>query len=724
MAELDPRELFREESSELLQELETTLLGLEDEPDNRGLIDRAFRALHTIKGSASMFDLGPVVDYAHRLEAVFVVLRDRGAPATRRIIDLTLAAADHLALLLSGVGVQEEQHRHADRFVVELEKAVGGGTGAPSSAGVHTSGTSDTPADAAPESGAPTETVPEENRLEEQDEDPHGTPLQEEGASEVVGRERDFSVTYVPSSQTFLNGTNPLALLKELGDLGETRVSGNVSGIPPLEDLSPENCCYSWTVELRTMEPRSAITDVFMFLDEESVLEIEEITDEAAGVTDGPDDPDRTDDPGGPDDPDGMSEWQAGMREVEDASPAPDGDAATSRVPSIKVRTDRLDALISLVGELVTLQTQITNSSRRLEDRELQGQAEQLERLIREARELSTEMHMVPLEVLFVPFRRLVRDLASELGREVDLSLEGMDTELDRNVVEALRDPLLHVIRNAIDHGIELPEEREAKSKNRTGRIMLRARYSGAAVEISVTDDGRGIDSDKLLSRARSEGIVAPGVELSRAEILDLVFHSGFSTAAAVSAVSGRGVGMDVVRRNVERLSGSVKISSKLDQETTVILRMPLTLAIVDGLLFTIDGQYFLINIAYVAECIDGAALDRRGAAGLFDYRGSLVPLIGAAELFEMGCSSVNDPVVVIVSGSDRVGLRVSEIIGNHQSVVKSMGAMLKSVQGISGVVFLGDGTPAFLVDAEYLCRLGGDSDSENPSLDPRSRTS
>jgi two-component system chemotaxis sensor kinase CheA len=313
------------------------------------------------------------------------------------------------------------------------------------------------------------------------------------------------------------------------------------------------------------------------------------------------------------------------------------------------------------------------------------------------------ELHMVPVETLFSPFRRLVRDLAKELGREVRLEMSGTETELDKNVVESLRDPLLHIVRNSIDHGIEPPDVREKSGKPRAGRLLLRAGYTGALVSIRVEDDGAGINDEKVLARARQRGLVEETATLSHRQIVDLIFAPGFSTAETATQVSGRGVGMDVVRKNVESLNGAVSITSAQGSGTVVELRIPLTLAIVEGLLAEVGGQYFLINLAYIRECIDGGSLKRTKEQNMFDFRGQIVPIIDLAAHFGLGIAGPEDPVVVVQAGDTIVGLTVAALHDNHQSVVKSLGKMFSQIEGLSGAVFLGDGTPALMLDVERI---------------------
>ncbi len=677
---MDPRALFQEEAEELLQTLESSLLGLEDDPGNTEHLNSAFRALHTIKGSATMFALNALVGYAHRFENVFVSLREGNAVVTRDLVDQSLAARDILVLLLRTGEIPADVADQAEAVMVSLEGAV-----------------TAVPAAAEPDSHPRDDVTDEADR---------------------AGVERLLRIQYRPSSRTFINGTNPLSLIRELQDLGSTLVVGYSREIPPLEELQPDHCYLAWDILLTTDASRREVEDVFIFVDGESVVTIDEVHGGEyrrlgeilvdRGLLSQSD----LEEYLGNRVPLGEVLVNRGVVSADSVRSALeeqrliariDSDDATS---SIKVRTRRLDDLVSLVGEFVSLQAQINLTAQRLEDRELVNQVEQLERLVREARELSMDMHMVPVETLFAPFRRLTRELARELNREVSLTLNGTETELDKNVVDQLRDPLLHIVRNSIDHGLESPDARLAAGKPREGRLVLSAFHSGALVMITVEDDGAGINDEAIRAKAVEQGMIPADAALTREETLDLVFQPGFSTAKSATQVSGRGVGMDVVRRNVERLNGAVTLSSEAGVGTTVQLRIPLTLAIVEGLLCHVAGQSFLINLAYIRECVDGTAARRHSSGGFFDYRGSVVPLLDLAQFYRFGAANDDDPIVVVAAGDHLVGLVVSTILGNHQSVVKNMGALLQHVEGVSGAVFLADGTPALMVDVERLHRI------------------
>lgn len=659
----EPADVFREEAVELLEELESSLMRLADDPAHTESLHAAFRALHTIKGSGAMFDFDELVDVAHRLEAFFVVLRDRGGAVPEGVADAGLAAVDLLRAIIADDGGEGQRAVLADslqRRFAELVGPVGNG-------------------------GADATAAPPGER--------RGGPTPD--AADSSAPPAAWELSYIPSPQAFLDGTNLPGIISELQDLGATELHCELPASLSIEQCDPESCHLRWHAMLPGDCSRQDILDVFMFIDEESSLTIEprpaSHTPEAS-VGDTPSGSDR--DRSGPPSP---------SVEIGSGAELSGGVEAAS----IKVRTDRLDRLVNLVGELVSLQGQMTLRATELADRSLLGYTEQLERLVREARSLSMDMHMVPVERLFGPFRRHVRSLAKELGREVRLLVAGNDTELDRNVVDQLRDPLLHVIRNAIDHGIEPPEDREAAGKPRRGTLRLSADYAGALVRIRVQDDGRGIDRERILARARERGLVAEDAEPTQEQIAELVFAPGFSTATTATAVSGRGVGMDVVRRNMEGLGGSVALRDAAGGGTLVEMRIPLTLAIVEGLLAEVGDNLFMVKLEYIRECREDA-----DGADMLNVRGGLVPVVRLADFFDIDTGTgaegathrEQDAAVIVVEAQDQwLGLRVDRLIGTQQSVVKPLGALLSGVEGVSGAIFLSDGRPGLLLDIERL---------------------
>ena len=372
------------------------------------------------------------------------------------------------------------------------------------------------------------------------------------------------------------------------------------------------------------------------------------------------------------------------------------------------MQAERLDEMMDRVGELVIAQarlTQLANSGA-----SAKGVAEDIERLTSSLRDVMMGVRMLPIGSLFGRFRRLIHDLSRDLGKEIELITEGEETELDKTMIERLADPLIHVIRNAADHGLESPEARQAAGKDAVGRIRLVARHAGAEVQISVSDDGKGLDPKKIRAKAEENGLVAPGVALSDAELYQFLFLPGFSTAQQVSALSGRGVGMDVVRRTIEGMRGSIDIASEAGKSSTFTLRLPLTLAIIEGLLVRVAETCYVVPLTAVEECVElSADADARSKGRSFlNIRGELVPFLRLRELFaEQGDPDPHQKVVIVANAEARVGLVVDQIIGSHQIVIKSLSKMHADVPSFSGATILGDGAVALILDVPHLIASG-----------------
>ncbi|MFW6338996.1 MAG: chemotaxis protein CheA, partial [Alkalispirochaetaceae bacterium] len=379
---------------------------------------------------------------------------------------------------------------------------------------------------------------------------------------------------------------------------------------------------------------------------------------------------------------------------------------------SIRVSSEKLDSQIDLVGELVTLQARLSQSVLSQGNGELQTISEQLERLVSELRDSTMSIRMLPIGTTFSKFRRLVRDLSQDLGKEVEIEMEGAETELDKTVIDRLGDPLVHIIRNSIDHGIEPPAVREKNGKSRAGTVHLSAYHAGATVQVSVRDDGAGLDRSAILKKAQDRGIIGTNVaDLSDEQVYELVFAPGFSTATNVTQVSGRGVGMDVVKREIENLGGTIRIESTPGKGTEMILSLPLTLAIIDGLLVVIGGEHYVFPLSSVDECVDIGVGEANTKANTISYRGSLLPIISLRELFHAeGERPQVVQVVVSEVGEKKIGFVVDEVIGGYQTVIKNLGKLYRNVQGVSGATILGDGTVALILDVPRLVQITNES--------------
>jgi two-component system chemotaxis sensor kinase CheA len=503
--------------------------------------------------------------------------------------------------------------------------------------------------------------------------------------------ETTWRVRFSFPADALANGTRPLPLLDELRELGPCEVRAITDQVPPLAELAPADCCLGWEVVLTTAHPKSAIEDVFIFVIDDMKLQIE---------ADGAEDLDLVTDLVC----DAAQDLAAAV-----ASPIASGKAARGG-ESVRVPAERLDELMDRVGELVIAQSRLTQVAAGLPDAQLRNVSEDIARLAAELRDTMMVVRMVPVGQLFNRFRRLIHDLARETGKDIELVTEGETTELDKTVIERLADPLVHMIRNAADHGLETPDERRASGKSAAGRITLSARQAGAEVLITITDDGRGIDRARVRAKAEEAGLIAPDAVLPDSELLQLIFHPGFSTAQTITNLSGRGVGMDVVKRTIEGLRGALEMTSEPGAGSVVTLRIPLTLAIIDGLLVRVGAARYVIPLAAVEECVELSPEQDLRSTGrrLLHLRDQLVPFIRLRELFATGTHpDPHQKVVVVATGQERVGLAVDQILGDHQTVIKSLSGFHADVETFSGATILGDGAVALVLDVPHLVAAG-----------------
>lgn len=644
MSANDPIAAFRIEAGELLDQVEHDLLDLGHRLDDKELVDAVFRGLHTLKGSGAMFGFDALAAFTHHCESAFDRVRKGLVPATTDLVGVILSAKDHMRALVHGDGRGLEAAGEA--ILARLQAAIDAASGASA---------------------------------------PAAEPAQAEGA------QQGWHIRFRLPPESMANGTNPLTLLDELRDLGEARVVALTDQLPPLDELVPTQCHIGWDVILVTDEPRSAIDDVFIFVMDDMELSVEPLQAEAETVA-------VTEDIPAP----------AAMKA------APD-EATASRVnfrmgENVRVPAERIDELMDRVGELVIAQSRLSQLSNASGDLALRSVSEEIERLAGELRDTMMVLRMVPVSSLFGRYRRLVHDLADVTGKKIALTTEGETTELDKTVIERLVDPMVHLIRNSCDHGLETPDERRAAGKSETGTIHLSACQAGGEVIISIRDDGKGLARDKILAKAEAQGLIQPGQHLADHDLYQLIFHPGFSTAAQVTDLSGRGVGMDVVKRTIESLRGQIDIASKPGEGSTITLRIPLTLAIIEGLLVRVGTERYVLPLAAVEECIELSLEEDMRARGscLITLRDRLVPFLRLREMFATGTRpDMFQKIVVIGMGEDRVGLVVDQIIGNHQTVIKSMSSLHRDVTTFAGATILGDGGVALILDVAQLVALG-----------------
>ena len=683
-------ETFREETLELLSELEVGLLELEQNPEDVDVIGRVFRALHTVKGSAGMIGFDEISQFTHEVETVFELVRSGGLPVTGELVSLTLAARDIIKEMLDkNLGGESVDPEIADQLVAALRGLV------------------------------PTQDDFSANGVAE--------------AEELITSESEeatYHIRFRPPANIFHRGIQPQGLLQELSRLGTCRVIAQTDSIPRLDELDAELCYLYWDIILTTEHDEDRIHDVFIFVEDDCELKILPINEDLlaqsgeggrlgdilvqhgdlsrddlervlqaqnkpklgevlvqAGVVTGAQ-------------LDVALEVQAEVKRQKQKR------EAVEESSSIRVRSEKLDSLVDLIGELVTVQARLSQTSAGQDDPVLNEIAEEVERLTWEMRDHILNIRMLPIGTTFSRFQRLVRDLSQELGKEAVLVTAGAETELDKTVIDRLGDPLVHLIRNSIDHGLESPEVRHKAGKPEQGTIFLSATHSGANVILEVRDDGGGINLNAIRERAKSRGLLTSEMETSEAELINLIFSPGFSTVGEVSSVSGRGVGMDVVKQAIDSLRGSIAVTSVEGKGTTFTIKLPLTLAIIDGLLVQVAGEKFVLPLSAVEECIELSRQDVASAnnRNLIKVRGEIVPYLRLRERFRLnGKPPEIEQVVIAEAMGQRVGFAVDHVIGEHQTVIKALGQMYRDIKGLSGATILGDGTVALILDLPPL---------------------
>ena len=671
---------FREEARELVVELESVLLELNEQPGNEGLIGRVFRALHTIKGSGAMFGFDALAAFAHKLENAFDEVRKGRLAVTPALVDLTLSALDQIrAMVEEEEGASTVDPQACEEILLRLREL----TGASPAPGVTTA----------------RETSPEGKQ-----------PVTPPESSAETAIEHLWRIQFAPGPDLMRYGADPLLLVRELGRMGRLTVQASTGAIPPLAELEPQCCYISWDMTLATTATADAIRDVFIFVEDSCELSIERGEPEAvqgehrkAGP---PAAAAKSDAVGEKGQPACDSDRIAAALEEKRRSPGRRANDHPDVASTLRVPAARLDQLVDLVGELVTVQARLSEVAARVQDSEVQAVSEEIERLTSALRENSMTLRMLPIRATFEKFRRLVHDLARDLGKNVELTVEGAETELDKTVIDQLGDPLMHLIRNSMDHGIESPEARAAAGKKPAATIHLSARHSGASVLIAVTDDGAGIDAEAVRQRAIERGLTSADIPLTDTQVFSFIFEPGFSTAKQVTDVSGRGVGMDVVRQKVDSLRGSIDIASRRGQGTTVTLRLPLTLAIIDGLLVRVGEAFFVLPLGSTLECIELTRDEIEQANGkhVANVRGQIVPYIRLRQYFAVATAAPErEQIMIVESEEGRCGLVVDEVLGDCQTVIRNLGRLYRNVQVVSGATILGNGSVALILDPHRL---------------------
>jgi two-component system, chemotaxis family, sensor kinase CheA len=664
------KQKFIEEATDLIQDLEKSSLELSNDYENVGHIEVIFRAMHSLKGGSAMFGFDKIDAFTHHLESAYDQIRKGKRKVNDKLLDITFKSIDHIKVLLG------EDDNLSDKTLQNHElllKSISAMVNDDSATG---------------------------NRNRTEDE----SPAERSDKS-------TYYIQFIPKPNIFENGTNPLLIINELVTLGESRVFPFTGDIPDFNSIDVLLCYTSWVILLSTDSSEETIRDVFMFVDLDCELIIKKVSNEnLLGNSEFIGKVEAAHNNNGRSELDFIESLLYEMKGSSVKNQPDEAVVAGSRVKeqnisSIRVSSDKLDELINLVSELVTRQAGLSLISEKINNKDLLVLAEDIEKISRRLRDNTFGIRLIPIENMVTRFQRLVRELSIDLNKEIIFQTEGTETELDKTMIEGLIDPVMHIIRNSIDHGIEDPETRKKAGKPEKGKILLKAFYSGANVLMEISDDGKGIDPKKLFKQAIKAGFIQEDAVLTEKEQLDLIFLPGFSTAESITKISGRGVGMDVVKRKVEELRGEVAISTELKKGTTITIKLPLTLSIIDGLLVTIDSSYYVIPLASVNRCLEfkHQALVNPVNNLIFINDGH-IPFAYLRKEFGIKSTPPEiEQIVVIEYGDTLFGLAVDHIVGEYQAVLKSLGKMYKDMDIISGATILGDGTVALLLDPNKI---------------------
>lgn len=657
-------QIFLEESFEGLDIMENGLLGLDIGAADVEAVNTIFRAAHSIKGGSGTFGFKHVSDFTHVVETILDEMRDGRREVSQISVDLLLQSVDCLRDML--VAVRDKSGYDEARATVigaELERLRGGQAG--------------------------------EGSVQQQQ-----VSISEDG---------NWRIIFKPHAHLFRTGNDTVRLLRELATLGDLHTKADCGAFPAFEEYQPEDAYINYELTLKGPLSAAEIEEVFAWVEGDCELSIE-----ALGQT--ADLPDQVTAAASPNPPANIAAQEESDRRA--GADRRTGDERRTRgagESSIRVKIEKVDELINMVGELVITQSMLSQIGEDFDFSRLgrlrDGLA-QLERNTRELQESVLKIRMLPIGFSFNRFPRMVRDLSNKMGKQVELRLSGEQTELDKTVMEKIGDPLVHLVRNSLDHGLELPDVRRAAGKPETGVLHLNAYHQNGKIVIEISDDGAGLNKQKILAKAREQGLIGEQEQVADDCIADLIFQPGFSTAEQISDVSGRGVGMDVVRRNIKDLGGTVEVRTVEGQGSKFTIRLPLTLAILDGQLIRVGGQTYIVPLIAIVESLQVDPKQVSSVAGqaeLFRLRDEYLPIVRLYELFGIEADSANltDGLLVVVEAEGRkAGLFVDDLLGQQQAVIKSLETNFQQVPGISGATILGDGTVAMILDIGGLIEL------------------
>ena len=645
---------FIVEARELLQAMEQSLLQLESDPGDQDAIGAIFRAAHTIKGSAGLFGLASIVGFTHIVEDVLDRLRDGSVAVDAALIALLLKCGDHMLELVDVVASRGETPTPATLERGEtLREAL---------------------SDYQPLRTATADVVP--------------AAVHDDTGADVL-----WHISLRFGVDVFRNGMDPLSFLRYLDTLGQmVQVTTLTDSIPALEHWDPESCYLGFEIDLRSTASHATLNEVFDFVRDDCDVHISAVDETPeSSVAIGSD---------------LIAQAEPGLAPASPQRQPANSEAKTRDGSYVRVNADKLDELINLVGELVIASAGASLLARSCNNDPLQEATSTVSGLVEEILDGALHLRMIPIGDTFNRFRRVVRDVSQELGKDIELIISGAETELDKTVVEKIGDPLMHLLRNAMDHGIESADARRAAGKSSKGHLSLNAYHDSGSIVIEIADDGAGLNRDRILEKAQERGLVASGAVLTDQEVYNLIFEAGFSTAEAVTNLSGRGVGMDVVKRNITLLRGTVDLDSRPGQGTVVRIRLPLTLAIINGFLVGIDQSTYVIPLDMVQECVELDERQRQSSRdqGYLDLRGEVLPLVDLRDHFSHeGPAARRQNVVVVRYAEHKAGLVVDDLHGEFQTVIKPLGKLFGALRGISGSTILGSGAVALILDVPAL---------------------
>ena len=659
------QKVFFEESLEHLANMESALLQLEGGGDDPEIVNVIFRGAHSIKGGGATFGFEAVARFTHLVETLLEQVRSGETAITSGIIAMLLESVDVLRDMIGSLQAGDEVDTSCSVSLQEqLRKALTDGN---------------------------------ENLPPVKDEEPVVPPA-------VHTDDSGWHIQFRPYRHFFRTGNDPHRILRELSGLGSLEIRSDVSALPGFMEMDPEECYLAWDIVLSGHAERTELDEIFAWVEGDCDLNIQPLADQKQAVMI----------------PDEIRQPDSNPASLV-AERRTGHDRRQADSESIRVGIEKIDAIINMVGELVITQSMLSEVGMTLQGLDdhglesLRDGLDQLERNTRELQEGVMRIRMLPISFAFSRFPRLVHDLSSKLGKKVELKLSGEQTELDKTVMEKIGDPLVHLVRNALDHGIESPEMRCSQGKPETGQIHLDAYHQGGNIVIEVSDDGAGLNRQRIAARARERGLVPESGELEEERILDCIFDPGFSTAETVSDVSGRGVGMDVVRRNIRDLGGSVDVSSQPGRGSRFTIRLPLTLAILDGQLVRVGDQVYVTPLISIVESLQVCAEQINSIAGrgeVYRLRDEYIPIMDLRRKFDINppaSALVGSLLVVVESEGKKTGLVVDELLGQQQVVIKSLETNYRPVACISGATILGDGTVALILDAGQLVNAACD---------------